>query len=76
VSLEHRGKGAAATLIHQIIELARNQLKVPRLLLVAHNTNLPALLFYPKLGFKPTSIGKMKNNRNETVAKIVMSLDL
>src|SRR5690348_1832388 len=61
VSPDYRGKGAAAFLIQTMIQIAKNEMKVPRLRLTTHNTNLLGLLFYNKVGFKPFDLGVMKD---------------
>lgn len=76
VSPAHRGTGAASVLIRQMIESARDTLQVPQIALIVHSTNVPAMLLYTKLGFKPDSISKAVNNRGETIGKIAMTLPL
>jgi ribosomal protein S18 acetylase RimI-like enzyme len=77
VAPQHRGKGAASFLIAAMIEKARTELNVPRLLLVCHHTNPRALLFYDKLGFTPCAgIKKMKNSRDEIIVGIQMEMKL
>jgi ribosomal protein S18 acetylase RimI-like enzyme len=71
-----RGKGAAAELIQVMIRQAKEDLKVRKLQLVCHNTNVTGLLFYKKLGFKPFSLHPMKNHLGDTIVGISMEIDL
>lgn len=76
IAPSHRGRGAAAHLIQTMIDKARNELRAPRLLLVCHNNNPRALLFYHKLGFTPYGLKRMTNPRNETIVGIFMEMQL
>lgn len=73
----HRGQGAATVLIETMIDKAKRELNVPRLLLVCHHTNPRALLFYHRLGFSPCGrLKKMANRRGEVIVGIEMELQL
>ncbi|MDF2669569.1 MAG: hypothetical protein K0R67_1875 [Paenibacillus sp.] len=74
INPEYRGKGAGPALIQEMIRLAGDVLGVPKLLLVCHHTNLRALLFYAKLGFKPFDLHQMKNHLGETIVGIQMQI--
>ncbi|MFC3769165.1 GNAT family N-acetyltransferase [Paenibacillus sp. GCM10012303] len=76
VAAEHRGTEAAGCLIRTMIGKARDELNVPRLLLVCHHTNPRAMLFYDKLGFVPYGIKRMKNRQGETIVGILMEMAL
>lgn len=76
VAAEHRGTGAASCLIHAMVDKARNELKVPRLLLVCHHSNPRAMLFYDKLGFTPYGFKRMTNRQGETIVGILMEMVL
>ncbi|TMV51944.1 GNAT family N-acetyltransferase [Paenibacillus mesophilus] len=76
VAPQHRGKGAAVQLLQSMIEQARNELSVPRLLLVCHHTNPRALLFYNKLGFTPCGMNRMTNRSGEIIVGIQMEMKL
>lgn len=70
----YRGKGAAQALLAEMVRKAGEELRVPKLKLVCHNTNMAALLFYEKLGFKPFDLKRMKNEEGETIVGIHMEL--
>lgn len=74
VDAEYRGKGAAKALITEMLRIAGVELKVPKMLLVCHNTNLTGLFFYYKLGFKPFDLHPMKNYTGEAIMGIKMEL--
>lgn len=74
VAPSHRGTGVARFLIEAMLERARTELNVSRVLLACHHTNPRGLLFYNKLGFKPYGMSKMTNPRNETIVAIQMEL--
>lgn len=65
-----RGRGAGAYLLRTMIGIARDKYRIPRIVLVCHHNNLPALLLYTKLGFKPFSISKIENKHGGPVAAI------
>ncbi|MDG0812833.1 GNAT family N-acetyltransferase [Cohnella rhizosphaerae] len=50
VNPANRGKGASVALVHEMIRQAKVELKVGRLQLICHNTNITGLLFYKKNG--------------------------
>jgi len=60
VAPAHRGAGAASHLITMMMEIAKRDLGVPKLRLVCHNANVPTLLFYTKMGFKPLAISEKR----------------
>jgi ribosomal protein S18 acetylase RimI-like enzyme len=72
----YRGKGAAVELIQAMIRQAKEDLKVRKLQLVCHNTNVTGLLFYKKLGFTPFSLHPMRNHLGETIVGISMEMEL
>ncbi|GAA3406885.1 GNAT family N-acetyltransferase [Paenibacillus hodogayensis] len=72
----HRGRGAARFLLESMIGNARDELRVPRLLLLCHHTNPRAMLFYRKLGFKPFDLERKTNRRDEVIVGIRMELSL
>lgn len=71
-----RGAGAAAELIGHMLEQARDELNVPFLKLVCHNTNVAALIFYRKLGFRPFDLRIMQGLDGETIVGILMQMNL
>ena len=68
------GQQQQQALLLEMLRKAREELQVPKLKLVCHNTNLTALLFYNKLGFKPFDLRPMKNEAGETIVGIQMEL--
>lgn len=76
VAPPYRGKGASTALINEMIRKAKEELKVGKLQLVCHNTNITGLLFYKKIGFKPFDLTPMKNHLGETIVGISMELEL
>lgn len=76
VSREHRGAGAAECLIKHMIVRAKEELKVPRLVLTCHHTNPRGLLFYKKMNFVPYGLSKMVNRKQEIVVGIQMEIKL
>lgn len=76
VASQFRGTGASEFLIHSMMNIAKNELNVPRLKLVCHHTNPRAIFFYTKLGFKPFGIKKLKRQDGEIIAGIEMFIDL
>ncbi|MGG1519419.1 GNAT family N-acetyltransferase [Paenibacillus oryzisoli] len=76
VAAAYRSRGAASELIGRMITQARDELNVPKLKLVCHHTNMPALLFYKKLGFRPFDLRTMKGLAGETVVGLLMEMDL
>ncbi|MGM0885306.1 MAG: N-acetyltransferase family protein [Bacillota bacterium] len=76
IAPSYRGKGASAALINEMIRQAKEELRVGKLQLICHNTNIAGLLFYKKLGFKPFDLTPMKNHLGETIVGISMELEL
>ncbi|MEX2461685.1 MAG: GNAT family N-acetyltransferase [Paenibacillaceae bacterium] len=76
ISPDFRGKGAAEYLIRAMIDFAKDELNVKELHLVCHNVNTRGLMFYSKLGFKPYDIAKRTNPQGQTIAGIMMKVDL
>lgn len=71
---QYRGKGASTALITEMIRQTKEELKVGKLQLICHNTNITGLLFYKKMGFKPIDLTSMKNHLNETIVGISMEI--
>ncbi|GIP36168.1 N-acetyltransferase [Paenibacillus sp. J2TS4] len=67
-----RNQGAGAYLVRTMVAIAREKYQIPRVCLVCHNNNLPALLLYTKLGFKPVSISKTEDKRGKPLAAITL----
>ncbi|PYI54803.1 GNAT family N-acetyltransferase [Paenibacillus flagellatus] len=76
VSPDHRGRGAARFLIETMIAKARDELRVPRLVLTCHHPNTRGMLFYDKLGFKPFGLKKITNRRGDVIVGILFEMHL
>jgi RimJ/RimL family protein N-acetyltransferase len=74
ITKAHRGKGAAECLIRHMIEAAKNDMKVPRLVLGCHHSNPRALLFYKKMNFSPFNLTKVTNRNQEIIVAINMEM--
>ena len=67
-----RGLGIGIYLLDKMIELAIQKYNVKEIRLVCFTTNVNALLFYTKYGFKPYEIKPRKDYNNEQIASIYM----
>ncbi|TXK83445.1 N-acetyltransferase [Paenibacillus sp. N3.4] len=76
VATNYRGTGASEYLIRSMMNIAKNELNMPKLQLVCHHTNPRALFFYTKLGFKPFGIRKIQREDGEIIAGIEMVIEL
>jgi RimJ/RimL family protein N-acetyltransferase len=74
ISSAFRGKGAAEYLIRAMMDNAKNELKVPALHLVCHNTNVRGLLFYTKMKFKPYDLVR-REYKEQILVGIRMKID-
>lgn len=76
VSPESRGTGAADFLVQTIIRRAAEEYKVNHINLICHNTNIAALLFYYRLGFKPYDMKIMIDYKQQRIVGIKMQKEL
>jgi len=76
VSPAFRSQGAGSYLLRTMMEKARDLLKAKRFLLVCHNINTPALLFYYKHGFVPFDLKTMANCNGDRIIGIKLGVDL
>lgn len=76
VSPDHRGKGAADSLINTIIFKAKENYGIKKLLLSCHNTNSRGLAFYFKHRFKPYDMKVIRLEDSSKVITIQMEREL
>ncbi len=76
ISPDFRGTSAAGTLIQHMVSFARDELKVKFLNLCCHNSNMRALFFYTRLGFKPYEIVKLEGRQGQAIAGVYMRMEL
>lgn len=74
VSPTVRGKGVGRYLIEQMINLAFSMHQATEVTISCFNQNTEALLFYPKLGFKPFAVEERQDKNNKQIALIHMKL--
>jgi RimJ/RimL family protein N-acetyltransferase len=69
-----RSKGVGRYMIGCMMELAFGKHEAAELTASCFNHNVPGLLFYPKLGFKPFAIEERLDKRGARVALIHLKL--
>lgn len=74
IAPQARGKGVGGYLIGCMTDLAFDKHEAKELTASCYNHNVPGLLFYPRLGFKPFAVEEKRDKRGARVALIHLRL--